>query len=125
MATKRTVETLPTFKELKDAMDEHYSTVEYIGPLSTDEETAYLAEEEGEMKTATKPKKSNLRKPLCKKSRASNEPVDNPSLTLLPGKGINLEDIRKMFVKLTGREPTKEDLEKAKAKWEKAHPASS
>lgn len=48
-----------------------------------------------------------------------------PELSLLSGEGITLENIHKMFVKLTGREPTKEDMAKAKAKWEKAHPPTS
>lgn len=125
MATKRNAETLPTFKELKDAMDDHYATVEYIGPVTPIEDTAYLAEETKEMNSATEPKTSKKRKPIRKKSRASKEPVDKPSLTLLPGKGITLDNIRKMFVKLTGREPTKEDMEEAQKTWEKAHPSSS
>ena len=106
-------------------MDEHYETHEYIGPVATDKDTAYLAEEIEDINSATKPKASIKRKPVRKGDRASKVPVDKPSLALLPGKEMTLDDIRKMFVKLTGREPTKEDLEKARAKWEKAHPPSS
>lgn len=125
MANKRNVQIIPPFKDLQALMDEHCSENHFDGPLPSVEETAFLAEETDEINAATDPKKSKKRKPIPKQSRASKETVEKPSLTLLPGKEITLETIRKMFLKLTGREPTKEEMEDARVKWEKAHPPSS
>jgi len=43
-----------------------------------------------------------------------DEPEQKPSLTLLIGDKIDAEAIRRLFVKLTGREPTEVEMEEAR-----------
>jgi hypothetical protein len=43
-----------------------------------------------------------------------DESEQKPSLTLLIGDKIDAETIRRLFVKLTGREPTAEEMEEAR-----------
>jgi hypothetical protein len=43
-----------------------------------------------------------------------SEESDKPSLMLIRGDKIDAETIRRLFVKLTGREPTAEEMEEAR-----------
>jgi hypothetical protein len=43
---------------------------------------------------------------------------DKPTLHLLHPQEITFENIMEMFRKLTGREPTPEEVEEARAEWE-------
>jgi hypothetical protein len=42
---------------------------------------------------------------------------DKPELVLIEGKDITFEDITGMFRRLTGREPTPEEVEEARQRW--------
>jgi len=44
---------------------------------------------------------------------------DKPTLHLLHPDEVTLDNIIQMFRKLTGREPTPEEVEEARAEWEK------
>jgi hypothetical protein len=46
-----------------------------------------------------------------------------PSLAIVPGRGIDVEQVVALFRHLTGREPSKEEVEQAKASLEEGRPA--
>ena len=46
--------------------------------------------------------------------------ADKPTLTLLPGKALSPEVLLNLFRPLTGREPTEEEKERVRRKWEAA-----
>jgi hypothetical protein len=62
--------------------------------------------------------------PKIGQNPAMPDEPDKPSLTLLMGEKIDAEAIRRLFVKLTGREPTPEEMEEARKVLERDCPES-
>ncbi len=46
------------------------------------------------------------------------KPDEMPTLVLLPGPQMTFEDVMRMFERLTGREPTAEEIEEARREWD-------
>jgi hypothetical protein len=51
------------------------------------------------------------------------KPEPKPSLVLLPGHDITLEDIIDFYRHLTGREPTPKEVEQGRREWEADGPS--
>jgi hypothetical protein len=48
-----------------------------------------------------------------------------PTLTIAPGRGLTVEELVELFKRLTGRTPSPEEVEEARAKLEGGRPAGT